>query len=234
MVGALERTGLLDNTWIIYTSDHGEMAGSHGLMSKCVLYEGAVRVPLIVRPPGGCAPRRRRLPGGAPGRAGDRSCTSPVPPTSPDGEGRSLLAAVRGESSDPTCDVTVSENWGFAAFETGRYKLVVDEDALAPCQLFDLLEDPAEDHDLLADPLWPHPSSRRSWRPTCARSSGLRRPAPTPASSPAATTRRVVVAGPDGSDPWAAGEPGSVLLRALRAQPLEDRDDEPEDRESRR
>ena len=57
MVGALERKGLLDNTWFIYTSDHGEMGGNHGLMSKCVLYEPAVRVPLIVRPPGGCAPR---------------------------------------------------------------------------------------------------------------------------------------------------------------------------------
>ena len=52
MVGALARTGVLDNTWIIYTSDHGEMAGTHGLLSKCVLYEPAVRVPLIVRPPG--------------------------------------------------------------------------------------------------------------------------------------------------------------------------------------
>ena len=47
----------------------------------------------------------------------------------------------------------MSENWGFAAFETDRYKLVVDEDAVAPCQLFDLHEDPAEDHDLLPDPL---------------------------------------------------------------------------------
>ena len=57
MVDALDRRGLLDDTWIVYTSDHGEMAGSHGLMSKCVLYEGAVRVPLIIRPPGGCEPR---------------------------------------------------------------------------------------------------------------------------------------------------------------------------------
>ena len=47
----------------------------------------------------------------------------------------------------------VSENWGFAAFETDRHKLVVDEDAVTPCQLFDLDEDPAEDHDLLPDPL---------------------------------------------------------------------------------
>ncbi len=50
-------------------------------------------------------------------------------------------------------DVTVSENWGFAVFETDRHKLVVDEDAVTPCQLFDLPDDPSEDHDLLADPL---------------------------------------------------------------------------------
>ena len=43
-------TGSLDNTWLIYTSDHGEMGGNHGLMSKCVLYEPTVRVPLIVQP----------------------------------------------------------------------------------------------------------------------------------------------------------------------------------------
>jgi len=48
--------------------------------------------------------------------------------------------------------VTVSENWGFAAFETERYRLVVDEDASTPCRLFDLHDDPAEDHDLVADP----------------------------------------------------------------------------------
>ncbi len=57
MVDALARTGRLDDTWIVYTTDHGEMAGSHGMMSKCVLYEPAVRVPLVIRPPGGCPPR---------------------------------------------------------------------------------------------------------------------------------------------------------------------------------
>jgi arylsulfatase len=152
MVGALERRGLLDNTWIIYTSDHGEMGGNHRMMSKCVLYEPAVRVPLIVRPPGGCTagvvdslvehvdvPATMRDIAGAPDVA--RS------------EGRSLLASVDDPTSPGSRALTVSENWGFAAFETERYKLVVDEDALAPCQLFDLSEDAAEDHDLLPDPL---------------------------------------------------------------------------------
>ena len=50
MFDALERKGVLDNTWIIYTSDHGEMGGDHGLMSKCVLYEPAGARPAD-RPP---------------------------------------------------------------------------------------------------------------------------------------------------------------------------------------
>jgi choline-sulfatase len=151
IVDALARRGLLDSTWIVYTSDHGEMAGTHGLMSKCVLYEPAVRVPLIVRPPGGCTPRvvdslieqldvpaTVREIAGAPDVEGS--------------EGQSLLGVVGG-GRPPRRDVAVSENWGFAVFETERHKLVVDEDACAPCQLFDLLEDPAEDHDLVRDPV---------------------------------------------------------------------------------
>jgi hypothetical protein len=63
-----------------------------------------------------------------------------------------LLECVRDGAPGPARAVAVSENWGFACFETQRHKLVVDEDALAPCQLFDLDEDPAEDHNLLADP----------------------------------------------------------------------------------
>ena len=45
---ALEETGQLDNTLIVFTSDHGEMLGDHGLTGKgCRFYEGLVRVPLI-------------------------------------------------------------------------------------------------------------------------------------------------------------------------------------------
>jgi arylsulfatase len=150
MVAALERKGLLDDTWILYTSDHGEMGGNHGLMSKCVMYQQAVRVPLIVRPPGGCAPRvvdalveQLDVPATVREIAGG--------PDVPQSEGRSLLACVQG-GPPPARAASVSENWGFACFETARHKLVVDEDALSPCQLFDLAEDPHEDHDLLAAP----------------------------------------------------------------------------------
>ncbi len=43
--------GEIDNTLIVFTSDHGEMNGDHGLIYKSNLLDGAVRIPLIVRPP---------------------------------------------------------------------------------------------------------------------------------------------------------------------------------------
>lgn len=44
----LDETGQRDNTVIVFTSDHGESLGDHGLMYKgCRFYEGLVRVPLI-------------------------------------------------------------------------------------------------------------------------------------------------------------------------------------------
>lgn len=44
----LEKTGQLENTLFVYTSDHGEMGGEHGLWLKNVLLEPAARVPLIL------------------------------------------------------------------------------------------------------------------------------------------------------------------------------------------
>ncbi|MHC4630380.1 MAG: sulfatase family protein [Planctomycetota bacterium] len=48
---ALEKEGLADNTIVVYTSDHGEMEGDHGLYQKFCLFEPSVRVPLIVSYP---------------------------------------------------------------------------------------------------------------------------------------------------------------------------------------
>jgi choline-sulfatase len=48
----LEKTGQLANTLFVYTSDHGEMGGEHGLWLKNVLLEPAARVPLIMAGPG--------------------------------------------------------------------------------------------------------------------------------------------------------------------------------------
>src|SRR5262249_944044 len=45
---SLRDLGLADNTIVIYTSDHGEMLGDHGLWQKFVLYEPSPAVPMIV------------------------------------------------------------------------------------------------------------------------------------------------------------------------------------------
>ncbi len=48
----LEETGQLGNTYFIYTSDHGESLGEHGMWLKNNLYEGAARIPLLISGPG--------------------------------------------------------------------------------------------------------------------------------------------------------------------------------------
>lgn len=48
---ALKDEGLYDNTIVVITSDHGEMMGSHGLMSKNIWYEESINVPFIIRWP---------------------------------------------------------------------------------------------------------------------------------------------------------------------------------------
>jgi choline-sulfatase len=48
---SLETSGQAENTIIVFTSDHGEMMGSHSLFGKGVLYEESVRIPLLLHVP---------------------------------------------------------------------------------------------------------------------------------------------------------------------------------------
>lgn len=52
LVRYLKRSGLYDNTIIVFGSDHGEMLGSHNLMTKGIPFEESLRVPLLMRIPG--------------------------------------------------------------------------------------------------------------------------------------------------------------------------------------
>ena len=66
VLAALEESGAWDDTVVIFTSDHGDMCGSHGLRSKGpFVYDEIMRVPLYIRAPGvtrAGPPRRRRWP----------------------------------------------------------------------------------------------------------------------------------------------------------------------------
>jgi arylsulfatase A-like enzyme len=50
VIGFLREEGLLDNTIIGFTSDHGDMLGNHGFYAKGLFYEDSAKVPLILIP----------------------------------------------------------------------------------------------------------------------------------------------------------------------------------------
>ncbi|MBD3319863.1 MAG: sulfatase-like hydrolase/transferase [Chitinivibrionales bacterium] len=62
ILDTLSESDLWENTIVVFTSDHGDMMGSHRLIGKNVMFEEAVRVPLLIRAPGQFRPRRVKGP----------------------------------------------------------------------------------------------------------------------------------------------------------------------------
>ena len=90
LLEALSDNGMEDDTIVVYTSDHGEMMGSHGHMAKQMPHEESCRVPFFVRLPG------------AEGRG--RSRTRCLPPST----FTRRYAAWRGSRSPNTAAATTS------------------------------------------------------------------------------------------------------------------------------
>jgi choline-sulfatase len=129
ILAALRRRGLDQDTWVVYSTDHGEMLGTHSLFNKMVFYEPSVKVPLIVRPPGGGEP------------AVNDDLTQHID-----------LSATLTYPLSTGHEFVLSENFGFAMRRTDRFKLVTHEPSKLPVQLFDLEHDPQENHNVIADP----------------------------------------------------------------------------------
>ena len=159
LLGRLERSGSLENTVIVYTTDHGEMAGEHGVWWKNGWYEACTRVPLIVS-----TPEQRR------GEASSGACSTPVGlvdlaptfcalggvPASSSCNGRDLGPALAGQTLPDlpvTCDV-LYPRWGAGTeFRMVRYrdcKYVRFRDA--PPLAFHLATDPGEQTNLAVHP----------------------------------------------------------------------------------
>ena len=51
LLDTLDRTGLASSTLLVFTADHGELMGEHRTFSKCMFFEGSLRVPLLMRLP---------------------------------------------------------------------------------------------------------------------------------------------------------------------------------------
>jgi arylsulfatase A-like enzyme len=95
---ALDRLGLADDTIFVFTSDHGEMFGSHGRIAKKIFYEEAVRVPFLMRWPREIPPHVNHACLNTPDIAPTllRLMGLPVPDPM---EGRDLSGAAQGEEA---------------------------------------------------------------------------------------------------------------------------------------
>ncbi|MCA9114116.1 MAG: sulfatase-like hydrolase/transferase [Planctomycetaceae bacterium] len=147
VIGTLREEGLLDNTIILFTADHGDMLGTHGMWAKRLYYEGSAAVPMILV-----------------GTKGDeRVGTQQVDhrpvgwqdilPTLLDLAGIEVPESVTGQSmvsAEPRATLYGECNEGETAtrmLHEGRYKLIYYA-AGNVLQLFDLEDDPTELLDL--------------------------------------------------------------------------------------
>jgi arylsulfatase len=150
ILDVLEQRGLLEETFIVFWSDHGEMLGDKGRLHKSVFYEEAVHVPLILRPP-------RYTHAGAVSHG--LTTTIDLYPTLLDladslvqyrGFGTSLMP-VLDDHQQAIHEEVCSE----IAFRTmifdGRYKLVIDNATATLLKLYNLQEDPQEAVNLVGD-----------------------------------------------------------------------------------
>ncbi|HEC38657.1 hypothetical protein LCGC14_0553450 [marine sediment metagenome] len=155
----LEEKELLDNTWIIYTSDHGEMLGDHMMSHKIVFYEGALRIPLIIRPPGGIDGWKCN---GLTDHIDIAASLIKIADAKPleDCEGRSLISQVlagpENQGAQKGKKVVFSQVLGYTMTRSERYKLVVRSRNLEPVELYDLQNDPNELENKAKDPSLSH------------------------------------------------------------------------------
>ena len=157
LLDKLDETGQADNTIVVYTSDHGEMMGSHNRMGKRLPYEESARVPLVVRYPD-------RVPQGR--EADTLLATIDLYPTlcalsgiEPPShcQGRDLSHAVLGESgTEPEHAFLMHINIKgvgvpvFRGIRTRRHTYAVSD--RGRWLLFDNREDPYQRRNLVQDP----------------------------------------------------------------------------------
>jgi choline-sulfatase len=154
---ALRESGRDRDTYVVLTGDHGDNAGVNGIWGKMTFYQGAQRVPLIVRVPGSPDGGRH-----VPGRVSlidvlptlaELAGTEPSFPV----DGISFaLALTAGQDAPRGPDGAIfSEYHGYLS-PTGMYMLLKGDYKYChylaePCELFDLSCDPEERRNLLAE-----------------------------------------------------------------------------------
>ncbi len=172
ITAALERAGVADNTIVVFTSEHGDMMGDHGMLEKRSFYEEASRVPLLMKVPWLSSESTR-----VPGSVGHIDLVPTLLDLSgqdiPDGlQGRSLKPVLAGESDLSDNDVFIQWNGAsneipdrfLGSAEINRMLALPWRSVVTPdrwklnlcvgdrCELYDLNSDPFERNNLYDDP----------------------------------------------------------------------------------
>ncbi|HPA19277.1 MAG TPA: sulfatase-like hydrolase/transferase [Verrucomicrobiae bacterium] len=157
---SLQRRDMLDQTLVIFTADHGDMLGDHGIWDKRWFYEASAKVPLIVAGPGfGKQPNRQTADKGGKElvtsldvpmtlleAAGTRPPDDPVP-----WSGRPLQRVVRHEPG-ALREAVFSELGTGVMMRTAQWKMWFDPEQGGAVALFHLRGDPEEKTNLADSP----------------------------------------------------------------------------------
>lgn len=151
MLDALEASGKADNTYIIFTADHGLSVGHHGLVGKQNMYEHSMRPPFIVVGPGITANSNIDTPiylQDAMATALDLAGVE-----RPDYvEFNSLMPLIRGEKKVQYDRMYGKYTDRQRMIIKGDWKLIFYPTAEKKLRLFNLKKDPQEMHDLIENP----------------------------------------------------------------------------------
>lgn len=159
----LDESGQAENTLVVFFSDHGEMLGSHGRDSKQVAYDESIRIPLIMRLPGGLS-GGSRYDGVVSGVDIFPTCAGLCGvPTFANVQGMDQSAALRGQGKCQRNEVLIQwlgqsrYHWGdhpYRAIRTQRYTYCVSAEEVNEAQgghfrlLFDNEQDPYQMNNL--------------------------------------------------------------------------------------
>lgn len=155
VVQALKDAGMYDNAWIVLHSDHGEMLADHMMTGKVLAYEQSIRVPLVMKPPGGLA-----TPWEDTGQVDQMDVTATLMALGgldPTGFGdRDLSQRVLDGPTGPLAHETkpvMFENLGNVGIRTEEYKMTWDLATGVPVELYEFARDPDEVNNIVGNKL---------------------------------------------------------------------------------
>lgn len=161
VIESLRRNDLLDNTVIIFTSDHGDGAAAHKWNQKQVLYEESVSIPFIISQEGKIAVRSSDMLVNSGLDIFPTVCDLTGAAVPPGLTGQSLKSAAFDQDENKKRDFLVLET-EFALNDrtmgikgrtviTDQYKYIIYDKGRLKEQLFDLKSDPGEMNNLVFD-----------------------------------------------------------------------------------